>query len=206
MITQFTNDSGISVPKILESGILNMPQVVTVKDFTDDAVNLFKMQFQMANNGKQDIIPIVIDSYGGQVRAMLSMVDIMESTDKPIATIIEGKAMSCGAILFSYGAKGHRYMSKNASLMFHDISGGVIGKATDMEVDVEEVKWLKKQILSILDDNFDKKKGYFDALYKKNHNANVFFNAKRAKEEKLVDHIGIPKFNVELKLNVTFGL
>jgi ATP-dependent Clp protease protease subunit len=206
MITQFTNDSGISVPKILESGILNLPQIITINSFNEAAVSLFRMQFQAANNGKQDVIPIVIDSFGGEANALLAMIDILSSTDKTIATIVEGKAMSCGSILFSCGKKGYRYMGKNSVLMFHDVSAGVKGKVADMDVDLKEVKRLQKIVLSILDNNFEKKKGYFEAMYKKNNNSDVYFDAKSAKEEKLVDHIGIPKFNVELKLNVTFGM
>jgi ATP-dependent protease ClpP protease subunit len=36
----------------------------------------------------------------------MSMISAIKDAELPVATIVEGKAMSCGAILFSFGEEG----------------------------------------------------------------------------------------------------
>ncbi len=56
----------------------------------------------------QDFLPIVIDSYGGQVYTLFGMADFLENCGVKVITITQGKAMSAGALLFSYGEDRYR--------------------------------------------------------------------------------------------------
>ena len=94
--------------RISEVKLMNNPVVVRVNKFTEDAAKKFTQDMAAAHNSGQNIIPIVIDSYGGQVYALMSMISDIKCADLPVATIVEGKAMSCGAILFTFGEDGHR--------------------------------------------------------------------------------------------------
>ena len=104
------------------------PVIVRVNKFNEEAAEKFTKQMDAAQNSGQPIVPIVIDSYGGQVYSLMSMISNIKAAGLPIATIIEGKAMSCGAILFSFGHDGMRYMDKDATLMIHDVSSMSYGK------------------------------------------------------------------------------
>lgn len=46
----------------------------------------------------------------------MSMVSDIKHSRIPVATIVQGKAMSCGAILFSCGEEGMRYMDPTPQL------------------------------------------------------------------------------------------
>jgi hypothetical protein len=66
------------------------------------------------------------------------MVANIKASNIPVATIVEGKAMSCGALLFSYGASGYRFMDKHATIMIHDVSSGARGKIEEIKADAKD--------------------------------------------------------------------
>ena len=121
-------------PLIKEIELRKSPTIIRVNKFDEDSAKKFAEQMALAHNTGQKVIPVVIDSYGGQVYSLMSMIASIKSSDLPIMTVIEGKAMSCGAILFSFGSEGMRYMDKNSTLMIHDVSSGAFGKVEEMEV------------------------------------------------------------------------
>ena len=117
-------DSRIRLDKAEEQ--LDLPvYIVFSGDFNEESAKKFRHELEIAEahakKSKQDIIPVVIDSYGGSVYALLSMIDAIDHCKIPIATIVEGKAMSCGAVLFTCGAEGHRYVGPHATVLIHDV-------------------------------------------------------------------------------------
>ena len=96
--------------------------IATVNKFDEKSAKEFQQQIAQAHNTGQKVIPVVIDSYGGQVYSLMSMISAIKNSELPVATIVEGKAMSCGAILFSFGEQGLRFMDQDATLMIHDVS------------------------------------------------------------------------------------
>ena len=58
---------------------------------------------EKAHNTGQPVIPILIDSYGGSVYGCLNMISFMKKATLPLHTVVAGKAMSAGAILFGMG-------------------------------------------------------------------------------------------------------
>ena len=117
------------ISKFLEKVELRFePIVIRVNKFDEESAAKFSAQMSAAQSTGQTMIPIVIDSYGGQVYSLMSMIANIKSSKIPVATIVEGKAMSCGALLFSYGVSGYRFMDKHATIMIHDVSSGARGK------------------------------------------------------------------------------
>ena len=96
------------------------PVIIRVNKFDEESAKEFTDLMSRAQNTGQSVIPLVIDSYGGQVYSLMAMISAIKASRVPVATIIEGKAMSCGAILFSFGAEGKRYMDPDATLMIQD--------------------------------------------------------------------------------------
>lgn len=133
-------DANIKVRKI--DDLYDNPVIVQVNKFTEDSARQFIQDLQRAEQNKQSVIPVVIDSYGGQVYALLSMVDAIKRCKKPVATIAMGKAMSCGSILLSCGAEGMRYISPNATVMIHDVSSITMGKVEELKADANEASRL----------------------------------------------------------------
>ncbi len=67
--------------------------------------------------GSTGDIVLIIDSPGGDVAAMFSIIDLLNSVPNKVITINMGMAGSCASNLFVLGDK--RYMTKHAKFFFH---------------------------------------------------------------------------------------
>jgi len=182
------------------------PVIIRISKFTEDSVKNFTNDMDRAYTTNQKIIPIICDSYGGQVYSLMAMIDIINKARIPVATIIEGKAMSCGAILAACGTKGHRYMGENATIMIHDVSSGSIGKVSEIQASAKEAERLNKLVFRILDERCGKKENYIWDKLQDTGRADWFLTSKMAKKHGLIDHIGIPDMNVQVKVKYSLSL
>jgi ATP-dependent protease ClpP protease subunit len=184
---------------IVSEPLIQKPELIYIKDFSEDSYKKLKDDFNKALNADLSIIPVIVDSYGGSVDALIGMINIFRNCPVPVATILETKAMSCGVILFSCGTKGYRYMSDLANLMIHEVSNFSRGKIEEMKSSVEYGIKLNDQIFKILDKNAGKSPGFFQKEIQRRKNADWFFGAVEAKKLGIVDHIKIPNFTVKIK-------
>jgi len=192
MIHTFKADNSIVTSELEE--LIKAPVIIRVNDFSEDAATKFAVEFSIAQSTGQSIIPIVIDSSGGCVYCLFSMVDAIEKCSVPVATIVEGKALSAAAALLACGTKGHRYISKRSTVMIHDVSSdGWSGKSEDLKADAYETERLNNVMYDILDSGSGKDPGYFWNLVKENGRADLYLNAQDALSHGLVDSIGVPK-------------
>lgn len=191
-------------PKLKLEVVADQPDYVYVTKFDEETYKKFKDDFNKIDNANYPVIPIVIDSFGGQVNALMGMISVIRSCKKPVATIVESKAMSAGVILASCGTKGYRYMSPLASLMIHEVSSSVYDKITDMKARIAYSDSLNTQIMEILNRNCDKPKGYFQKMIEDRTNTDWFIGAKEAKKLGIIDKIGTPELNITASLNITF--
>jgi ATP-dependent Clp protease protease subunit len=141
----------------------------------------------------QDIV-ICIDSYGGDVTYLYGMLDLMEKYNgKKIITFTLTKAASCGALLLAAGTLGHRYASKNATLMVHE---------TNLTLNMNNTKCsaLASDYFKANNDKFceitsnlcGKPSNFIRNELNKRSNGDWFMLSQEAKEIGLIDHIGIP--------------
>ena len=148
------------------------------------------------------MIPVVIDSYGGQVYSLMSMISAIQNSQLPIATIVEGKAMSCGAILFSFGEDGKRFIDKNATVMIHDVSSMAWGKVEEVKVSAQETDRLNKIVYRMMAENCGHDDDYFlDLVHEKGH-ADWFLDAQDAKKHKLANHIRVPTLHIDIAVKM----
>lgn len=178
------------------------PVIIRVNKFNEAAAKEFANQVASAHNTGQKVIPVVIDSYGGEVYSLMSMIATIKNSELPIATIVEGKAMSCGVILFSCGTEGYRYITEDATLMVHDVSSASWGKNSEIQASAEETQRLNDKIYEILADNSGKSKKWFNKKLNKKGRADWFIEAEEAIDLGLADHIGMPKLEIKVKLDI----
>jgi len=190
--------------RISEVKLMYNPVVIRVEKFSPDGAKKFTQDMSAAHNSGQDIIPIVIDSYGGQVYSLMSMISDIKSAKLPIATIVESKAMSCGAVLFTFGEDGKRFMSQDATVMIHDVSSGGFGKIEELKADVKEADRLDEKIFKMMSQNCGKKDDYFKKIVHKKGHADWFIDADECKKHNICNHIRVPSFDVSI--NVTMEL
>ena len=178
------------------------PVMIRVNKFDESSAKEFAEKIAEAHNTGQKVIPVVIDSYGGEVYSLMSMIASIKNSAIPVATIVEGKAMSCGVILFSCGTKGYRYITEDATLMVHDVSNVAWGKNSEIQASAKETERLNEKIYEILSNNSNKSKKWFNKKINKKGRADWFIEPSEAIELGLADKIGMPQFEIEVKLKI----
>ena len=182
------------------------PVVIRVKGtFNEDMAERFATEMERATQTGQPVIPVVIDSYGGQVYSLLDMISQIQTSKLPVATILQGKAMSAGGMLFIFGSPGYRYMADWATLMIHDVSSGTWGKVEEIKSSAEETERLHKLIFKMAAKHLGQKDDYFlKILHEKGH-AEWYLTAKDAKKHGICDHIGVPEMTAKVSVDFLFG-
>ncbi|MEY2964015.1 MAG: hypothetical protein RL754_1276 [Bacteroidota bacterium] len=117
----------------------------------DQVANIVQAQllFLESADAKKDI-QIYINSPGGSVYAGLGIYDTMQVVSPDVATICTGMAASMGAVLMTAGAAGKRSALKHSRIMIHQPMGGAQGQASDMEITLQEILKLKKELYAII--------------------------------------------------------
>jgi ATP-dependent Clp protease protease subunit len=132
------------------------------------------------------------------------MISDIQHSRIPVATIVQGKAMSCGAILFSFGTDGHRYMDPNATVMIHEVSSMAWDKIEEMKASTAEAERLNKKIFHMMAENCGQNKDYFlDIVHEKGH-ADWFLEADECLKHNLANHLHVPQLKIETKVRFTF--
>lgn len=140
-------------------------------------------------------IVIHINSYGGEVDALFSMLDTMDAIramappDFKFFTVAKGKACSAGAVLLSYG--DYRFATPHSRIMIHQVIGGLWGSQPSNEVEFSETSRMNSKLLQILRRRCKLKMSMKEFKEKLSHN--LYFTPQKAKEFGLIDIIGYPK-------------
>jgi ATP-dependent Clp protease protease subunit len=109
----------------------------------------------------------------------------MQFVSPDVSTICIGMAASMGSVLLAAGASGKRAALKHARVMMHQPSGAIGGQASDIEITVNEIRKLKRELYEIVGrhsgQDLDKIAGDFDRDY--------WMTSTEAKEYGLVDEV-----------------
>ncbi len=136
---------------ILLSGDITSITVGTITDKIFDLTyddELKSEEFKLFNVKP---INLYINSFGGSVYDGLSLVDLIRNNTTPIHTYCFGSAMSMGLWIFLSAKK--RIMGRNATLLYHEISGFVWDKLEAIKQDLKELERLQKMYDSIIIEN-----------------------------------------------------
>lgn len=183
---------------------IKRPIIIEVNEFTEESAKIFAAQMAYGQQSGQTVIPIIIDSFGGSVIALNRMISIIQTSKITVATIVEGKAMSAGAILFTMGAEGFRYAGPAATILVHSVSGGTEGTLSTMKTSVEEAERLEYNMMSLMSKNTGHPAGFFAEMLMKRGHTDWFMDVNEAKRLNIVNKIGIPQFNVQV--STRYGL
>jgi ATP-dependent Clp protease, protease subunit len=172
----------------LYSRLLKDRIVMLDTDVNEHSASLVVAQllFLESEDANKDIL-FYINSPGGVVTAGMSIYDTMQFISPDVSTIVMGQACSMGSLLATAGAKGKRLILPNARHMIHQPSGGAGGQATDMEIQVNEILKMKRNLTQIYVDHNSKGKT-FEELSKDMERDN-FMSAQEAVDYGLADEI-----------------
>ena len=95
-----------------------------------------------------DNLTLIINSPGGEVNSAFAIIDAMEGSAIPVHTVGLGLIGSCGFLTFIAGAKGHRVLTPNTSILSHQCSWGDRGKAHELFATVREYELTQIRMLN----------------------------------------------------------
>jgi len=191
-------------PLLKDFELMRQPVIIRVNKFDEASAKEFASRMAAAHSTGQKVIPVIIDSYGGQVYSLMSMIAQIRASELPVATIVEGKAMSCGAVLLSFGEQGMRFADPDATIMIHDVSSGGRGKIEELKADVAEADRLDEKIFTMMARNCGKKDDYFKKkVFNKKH-ADWFMDAAEAKRHGLVNQLRLPQLKIKVDVDIDF--
>jgi ATP-dependent Clp protease protease subunit len=156
----------------------------------DQIANLTVAQLlYLASEDSDRDINLYINSPGGVIYSGLGVYDTMQYVDSPVATICVGLAASMGSVLLTAGEDGRRACLPNSRVMIHQPLGGAEGQASDIEIQAQEILWLKKRLYEILAHHTGKDIDQIE------HDAdrNYWMSATEAQNYGLVDNVLNPK-------------
>lgn len=107
---------------------------------SEEYIELFET---IRNASKHDIIRLHINSYGGDLFTAIQFMRVLGETEAQTIASVEGACMSAATMIF-LSCEGFE-VSANSMFMFHNYSGGVVGKGGEMfDQLVHERKWSEK--------------------------------------------------------------
>ena len=156
-------------------------------DVNEHSASLIVAQLLFLESQGNEDINFFINSPGGVVTAGMAIYDTMQFIKCDVSTIVMGQACSMGSLLATAGAAGKRKMLPNARHMIHQPSGGAGGQATDMEIQVEEILKMKRNLTQIYVNHNSKGKTFDE--FKADMERDKFMSAQEALDYGLIDEI-----------------
>ena len=156
-------------------------------DVNEHSASLLVAQLLFLESQGNEDITMFINSPGGVVTAGMAIYDTMQFIKPNVSTVVMGQACSMGSLLATAGAPGKRKMLPNARHMIHQPSGGAGGQATDMEIQVNEILKMKRNLTQIYVDHNSKGKTFVQ--FSKDMVRDNFMSAQEALEYGLIDEI-----------------
>lgn len=170
---------------------------IIVNKFTEESAKDFRKK--VISRAMQDsVAPIIvyIDSYGGYLDSLNSMLETIEQVPNPIITVCMGKAMSCGAALLAAG--DHRFCGRKSRVMVHQGSSGAGGPIESLQNDVDESKRINRQLMTMIAKRCGKTLKQFreemkGRLHRDDDEArDLYLPPQEALEIGIIDFIGMP--------------
>jgi ATP-dependent Clp protease protease subunit len=177
--------------------------LIWVSQFNEESAKQFtESVLKIAHSDHTAPITIYIDSYGGDVYSLRTMLSVMDSVVNPIITVCTGKAMSAAAVLLSHG--DIRCVGKHGSVMIHEVSSQLSGHVEDITHENVELQLINKHFTEVLAKNCKKTVKQLKKLWRDKRD--VYFTATEAVKFGIADKIGVPtiakSLNYELKFLV----
>lgn len=103
------------------------------------------------HSSESDVIKFYINSYGGDVFTAIQFMRALKETSATVIMSVEGACMSAATMIFLCGESFE--VSEHSMFMFHNYSGGTVGKGGEMLDQLQhERAWSEKLLRDIYED------------------------------------------------------
>jgi len=150
-----SEDSFLLLGGSLKDEMLKDREILINEEITEKLIETVVMQIEKFNQEDDDAemekvgykreehpIVLYLNTFGGNVYECFSIISAIQSSSTPIFTCALGKAMSCGFMILCAGHR--RFCQKYSTLMYHQISGGAMGKLNEIIENVEHMAQLQQ--------------------------------------------------------------
>lgn len=158
------------IPEIERESVSGVQQISLITDlFTNRKILLFgeideatvyafTLQMMSLMEDEQSEIDIYVNSPGGEVNSGLAIYDLIQVCRAPINMYCIGMAASMGALIFSSGQKGRRYILPHSKVMIHEplIPHGIGGSASSIKNTADSILQTRELLNGILAKNSGK--------------------------------------------------
>jgi len=98
---------------------------------------------------RPEYLNLIINSPGGDLNSAFALIDVMKGSAIPVHTLGIGQISSCALLTFMSGAKGHRVLTPNTSILSHQYSWGSYGKEHELISRVKEFELTSTRMLEL---------------------------------------------------------
>jgi ATP-dependent Clp protease protease subunit len=168
---------------------INNRRVFLFDGVDEDSIgHVIKGLYLMEANSTDKPIELFIGSFGGSEYEMFALYDVIGTLKTPIHTTAIGKCMSAAPLLVARGEPGHRYATPNTWFMVHQSWGEWGEKDTDtLKREVEHYDDMEKRWVDLMAKHTKQPAKFW--LRKSREKGDVYFDAYKAQEFGLIDHI-----------------
>lgn len=148
-----------------------------------DADDLVAQMLALDADGDEDIT-LYINSPGGIISGLFAIFDTMQLLRSKVNIRCVGMAASAAAVILAAGT-GTRSATENARIMIHQPLGGARGSARDIEIQAQNIVFLRERINEILAD----RTGQPIEKIREDTDRDFWLTADEAREYGLIDEV-----------------
>jgi ATP-dependent Clp protease protease subunit len=185
-----TEMQGYSIPELRPTSLNDKGIYYFSGDFNQNSVKdcitwILDANFQ--DKTPYENLTLMISSYGGDLFSAFALIDVMRGSHIPIHTVGLGIIASAGLMTFIAGEKGHRIITPNTSILSHQWSSGMFGKAHELMASQKQFDLTTKRMIS----HYKKCTGLTDKQIRDKllPAQDVWLSAEEAKEYHLADQV-----------------
>lgn len=121
--------------RLLDERIILLSE--TIEDGMASIIVAQLLYLQSEDSSKE--ITMYINSPGGSVTSMWSIIDTMNLIKPDVSTVCIGMAASAASLILANGTKGKRLILPHAEVMIHQPLGGAEGQASDISIRAKHI-------------------------------------------------------------------
>lgn len=107
-------------------------------------------QLLALSSESDDPITVLLSSPGGHVESGDSIYDLIRFIRAPVKIVGTGWVGSIAILIYLAADKKHRYCLPNTRFLIHQPSGGILGDASDISIQADELIKIRKRINRII--------------------------------------------------------
>lgn len=170
---------------VLFNRMLKTRSIIISGEINQVLVERVAQQLFLLQEDSDNPIKIFINSQGGHVESGDTIYDLLHYVKPSIIMIGTGWVASAAITIYLGATKARRYSLPNTRYLIHQPSGGVMGSASDIKIEAEEILKIRKRVNELISHETNQPLKRVESDTERNY----WMNAHEAKEYGIVTHV-----------------